>query len=133
MKLIIQNGKYTYEQVIKEKNDLIEGLKMGVGAFVPDNYDGDGTIMLKNNSFKGLVRMLSVYHPHVTAIYYNHGMGDEEIRRMDEKIGQIAKELFTLLDKVYNYEFVDDIVEELDNFNRLFRQAGVDACYKIEE
>ena len=132
MKLLIKNGNYKYEEEIKDKNDMIEALKLGVGAFVPDNYDGDGTIMLKNNSFKGIIRMLSAYHPHVTAIYYNYGMVDEEIRRKDEKIRSIAKEIFILLDKVNQYECVDDIVKELDTFNELFKKSGVDASYKIE-
>ncbi len=132
MKLIIKNEDYNYEEEIKDKKDMIEALKLGVSSFVPYNYDGDGVIKLRNNDFNGLVRMLDRFHPDLTSWYFNYGRVTEEIVEIDKKVRANAKEIFLLLDKVNNYESVNDIVKELDNFNKLFKESGVDASYKIE-
>lgn len=131
MKLLIKNENYNYEEEIKDKNDMVEALKLGVSSFVPYNYDGDGIIMFKDNNFKGIVSMLDVYHPKLTSFYYSYGMVTEDIARIDKKVRPIAKEIFNLLDKVNKYEHIDDIAKELDIFNELFRKSGVKASYKV--
>ena len=133
MKLMVKNDEYTYEQVVNDKKDMIEGLKLGISSFVPNNYDGDGRRMLNDNNFIGLVRMLGSYHPQITSIYFKYGNVSDEVRKNDEKVRSIAKEIFSLLDKVNNYESVDDIIKELDIFNELFKKSGVKASYKIEQ
>ena len=133
MKLLIKNENYNYEEEIKDKNDMIEALKLGVSSFKPYEYDGAGLDKLRNNDFKGLARMLDSFHPDLTAWYFNYGMVTEEIVEIDKKVRLIAKEIFNLLDKVNRYESVDDIVEELDTFNGLFKKSGVKVSYKIEQ
>lgn len=111
MTIIIDYDKQKETKDIDTVDNLKDELLEFAGYFIP-NDDNEAVELLNQGFFDDLIEEIEVYF---VKDFFN-----------------VAKEFFLELKKIYSLSTFEEIIDEFDTLNEIFKKAGFDIKYSAE-